>query len=99
MADTLLPQPSANPVLTEIMDLSPQAKTALRMAGHTVQPPQEDTPPDTAPIRMPGSVPQLGAPKLPNVMPMQRGTVQGDTLERERLLSSGPGEDRIYHSI
>lgn len=32
----LLPQPSSNPVLNEIMGLSPQAKTALGMAGHTM---------------------------------------------------------------
>lgn len=48
---TLLPQPTANPVLSEIMGLSPQAKTALSMAGHTMQ----------------GAVPQLPAPTPPNV--------------------------------
>jgi len=98
MADTLLPQPTANPVLSEIMGLSPQAKTALGMAGHTVQPPQPDVAP-ISPIRMPDSgPPQLGAPALPNVV-APRGTVQGDTNERGRLLNSGPGEDSIYHSI
>lgn len=102
MADTLLPQPTTNPVLSEIMGLSPQAKTALGMAGHTVQPPQAqaDTPPTVAPIHMPGSgVPQLGAPTPPLVSPQQAGTIQGDTLTRQHLLQGGPPVDSIYHNI
>lgn len=122
MADTLLPQPTTNPVLSEIMNLSPSAKTALGMAGHTmpnpvpqmppVQPPnvsvrpslssmvpQDAGPPPTVkPLQMPSSVPQLGAPQLPNVV-APRGTTQGDTNERGRLLDTGAGEDQIYHNI
>lgn len=128
MADPLLPQPTGNPVLSEIMNLSPQAKSALSMAGHTMQGQAPTLPaspaphvmmqgspqalmasqnqdagpaPALAPIRMPGTqgVPQLGSPAAPTVTLPQRGTVQGDTLNRQRLLDTGAGEDQIYNKI
>jgi len=102
MADTLLPQANMNPVLTEIMGLSPQAKTALGMAGHTVQNQQADVPPTdaTTPIRMPsGGVPQLGTPTMPRVAPQTPGTIQGDTMTRQGLLAGGPPVDSIYHNV
>ena len=44
-------------------------------------------------------MPSLSAPSMPSVSPPIRGTEQGDQLERQRLLSTGPGIEQIHSKI
>ncbi len=68
MGSSILPQPTANPVLQEIMGLSPSAKAALGMAGHAM--PGAGGPPT---LPAPGSPNVSPAPSLASQMPQDAG--------------------------
>lgn len=100
---------ATNPILSEIMGLSPQAKSALGMAGHTVPPPVDPslagangTTGQPAPSMAPSAMPAPSAsapPTLSTAPPPAKGTTLGDSAERTRLLSTGSGISQIGDKI
>ena len=64
------------------------------MLAAPTQPPQV-----SAPLSLPQApMPNLGIP-APQAVRAPRGTIQGDTDERSRMLSTGAGEDQIYSRV
>lgn len=78
--------------------------TGPTSAFRLVQANTDASPPPMAPVKMPdGGVPQLisdtgGMPAPPHVI-APRGTTEGDTNERGRLLDTGSGVSQISHKI
>jgi hypothetical protein len=102
--------PTSNPILTELQNLSPGAQQTLaQMHQSALNAKDTATPPPTQNLSgMPApSMPSLQAPSSPNVSmappptvaPPARGTLAGDQAERSRLLSTGSGISQIHSKI
>lgn len=86
MAGHPTPQAMNAPVIT------PQMKAQIAA-------PDDIPAPAMSPMHMDSPAPTLNAPSQPNVSGPIRGTLQGDQLERKRLLDTGSGESQISNRI
>ena len=102
--------PTSNPILTELQNLSPGAQQTLaQMHQSALNAKETATPPPPPNLSgMPAaSMPSLQAPASPSVgmappptiAPPARGTLAGDQAERSRLLSTGSGISQIHSKI